>query len=534
MPTRRATPAPPYSRARSRSPSRTTSGVDEHDHEGRVITCEFEDFFLVCCYTPNSQDGLKRLDYRMSWEDAFRAYLMELDRTKPVIMCGDLNVAHEEIDLKNPSTNHMNAGFTDQERGKMTELLAAGFTDSFRYLYPDRRDAYSWWSFRAAARERNVGWRIDYFICSDRLRGAHSGREDIPRDHGQRPLPRGAGAQVSGFSIGPVQLAGRAVLAPMAGVSDAAFRTLCLEQGAALVYTEMVSAKALCYNDRKTGALLYIPESMGRPVAAQIFGHEPESMAEGARRALEISRADIIDINMGCPVGKIVKGGDGSAIMRTPELAGEIVSAVARAVDVPVTVKIRKGWDAGSVNCVEVARICEQAGAAAVAVHGRTRVQMYSGRADWDAIREVVRAVSVPVIANGDVFSGEDAARILKYTGAAACMIGRGSFGDPWLFARANAAIEGREAPDEPHARGEARARRTARWRRPPREKGERLACVEARARIPNYLRGVPHSGEYRQELVHISSARGAARHTAPRRHEPEGPAPRGEYMRGE
>ena len=145
-------------------------GHDEHDHEGRVITAEFADFFLVCCYTPNSQNELKRLDYRMSWEDAFRGYLVELDRVKPVIMCGDLNVAHEEIDLKNPSTNHMNAGFTDQERGKMSELLAAGFTDSFRYLYPDRRDAYSWWSFRAAARERNVGWRIDYFICSDRLR----------------------------------------------------------------------------------------------------------------------------------------------------------------------------------------------------------------------------------------------------------------------------------------------------------------------------------------------------------------------------
>ena len=164
---------------------------------------------------------------------------------------------------------------------------------------------------------------------------------------------------MSGFSIGSVALAGRAVLAPMAGVSDAAFRTLCLEQGAALVYTEMVSAKALCYNDKKTAALLHIPEA-GRPAAAQIFGHEPESMAEGARRALEICRADIIDINMGCPVGKIVKSGDGSAIMRTPSLAGEIVSAVVRAVDVPVTVKIRKGWDSGSVNCVEVARICER------------------------------------------------------------------------------------------------------------------------------------------------------------------------------
>ena len=145
-------------------------GYPEHDMEGRVITCEFEDFYLVCVYTPNSQNELKRLDYRMTWEDAFRAYLMELDKKKPVVACGDMNVAKEEIDLKNPNTNHMNAGFTDQERDKMRELLASGFTDTFRYLYPDKRDAYSWWSFRAAARERNVGWRIDYFICSDRLR----------------------------------------------------------------------------------------------------------------------------------------------------------------------------------------------------------------------------------------------------------------------------------------------------------------------------------------------------------------------------
>lgn len=145
-------------------------GYPEHDAEGRVITCEYPDFYLVCVYTPNSQNELKRLDYRMTWEDAFRAHLMELDKKKPVIACGDMNVAHEEIDLKNPSTNHMNAGFTDQEREKMTQLLSSGFTDSFRYLYPDKRDAYSWWSFRAASRARNVGWRIDYFICSDRLR----------------------------------------------------------------------------------------------------------------------------------------------------------------------------------------------------------------------------------------------------------------------------------------------------------------------------------------------------------------------------
>ena len=144
-------------------------GIAEHDTEGRVVTLEYDNFYLVCVYTPNAQDGLKRLEHRMAWEDAFRDYLLELDKTKPVIVCGDLNVAHQEIDLKNPSTNRGNPGFSDEERGKMTELLAAGFTDSFRYLYPDKRDAYSWWSYRAAARSRNVGWRIDYFLVSDRL-----------------------------------------------------------------------------------------------------------------------------------------------------------------------------------------------------------------------------------------------------------------------------------------------------------------------------------------------------------------------------
>lgn len=145
-------------------------GVEEHDHEGRVVTLEYEDFYLVCVYTPNAQDGLRRIDYRMSWEDAFRDYLLALDAKKPVVACGDMNVAHEEIDLKNPKTNIGNPGFSYEERGKFTELLESGFTDTFRYLYPDRRDAYSWWSYRAAARERNVGWRIDYFLVSDRLR----------------------------------------------------------------------------------------------------------------------------------------------------------------------------------------------------------------------------------------------------------------------------------------------------------------------------------------------------------------------------
>ena len=145
-------------------------GVDEHDHEGRVITCEFEDLYLVCCYTPNSQNELRRLDYRMRWEDDFRAYLKKLDETKPVVLCGDLNVAHEEIDLKNPKTNHFNAGVTDQERGKFSELLGAGFIDTFRYFYPDRTGAYSWWSYIGGARSRNAGWRIDYFVVSQRLK----------------------------------------------------------------------------------------------------------------------------------------------------------------------------------------------------------------------------------------------------------------------------------------------------------------------------------------------------------------------------
>ena len=144
-------------------------GIPEMDTEGRVLTLEFEDFHFVCVYTPNSQDGLRRLDFRMQWEDAFRDYLCGLDKTKPVIVCGDMNVAHEEIDLKNPATNHFNPGFSDEERAKFSELLAAGFTDTFRSLYPELRDAYSWWSYRAAARERNVGWRIDYFLCSDRI-----------------------------------------------------------------------------------------------------------------------------------------------------------------------------------------------------------------------------------------------------------------------------------------------------------------------------------------------------------------------------
>ncbi len=166
-------------------------GIDEHDHEGRMLTLEYEDFYLVCVYTPNAQDGLRRIEYRLSWEDAFRSRLCELDRVKPVIVCGDFNVAHEEIDLKNPASNRGNPGFSDEERSAFSELLSSGFTDTFRSLYPDKRDAYSWWSYRAAARERNVGWRIDYFLVSDRLCGSIKDAYILPEITGSDHCPVG-------------------------------------------------------------------------------------------------------------------------------------------------------------------------------------------------------------------------------------------------------------------------------------------------------------------------------------------------------
>lgn len=170
-------------------------GVEEHDHEGRAVTLEYEDFFLICVYTPNAQDGLRRIDYRMAWEDAFRDYLLSLDAKKPVVVCGDMNVAHEEIDLKNPKANIGNAGFSYEERGKFTELLSSGFTDTFRYLYPEKREAYSWWSYRAAARERNVGWRIDYFLVSDRLRDRIKEAFILPEVMGSDHCPVGLDLQ---------------------------------------------------------------------------------------------------------------------------------------------------------------------------------------------------------------------------------------------------------------------------------------------------------------------------------------------------
>ncbi|MCL1829087.1 MAG: tRNA dihydrouridine synthase DusB [Oscillospiraceae bacterium] len=300
--------------------------------------------------------------------------------------------------------------------------------------------------------------------------------------------------------IGGLELDGKLILAPMAGVTDFAFRSVCRKLGAALTFTEMVSAKALVRKDAKTRGLLLSDKTCG-PLGVQIFGSEPDVMGEAAALALEAASAEVIDINMGCPVGKIVKNGDGCALMRDPQKASAVISAVVRSVNAPVTVKFRKGWDGGSVNAVEFAKMCEDAGAAAVTVHGRTRVRMYAGRADWDIIRDVKRAVSIPVIANGDVFTAGDARRILEYTGADAAMIGRGAFGNPWIFEQGNKAVSGLPVPELPPL--EVRINTAvSQFELSASVKGEKPACLEARRHFAVYLKGVPHSARYRSRAV--------------------------------
>lgn len=292
-------------------------------------------------------------------------------------------------------------------------------------------------------------------------------------------------------------------LAPMAGVTDYAFRTVCAQHGADVTVTEMVSSRALVYQDRKSRGLLRRNE--GSLCGAQIFGNDPAMMAEAAQIAVGISRCDFLDINMGCPMPKIANNGDGSALMRDIPLAGRIIRAVADAVSVPVTVKTRLGWDRSCPSAVALARAAEENGAAAITVHGRTKAMLYSGRADWDAIGEVVRAVSIPVIANGDISDPEQLLRCRAHSGASLFMAGRAAFGDPWLFERLRAALRGKTLPELPPLADRVDTA-LQQFALALEDKGEHIACLEARKHFAWYLRGVPHSGFYKEQISNISA----------------------------
>ena len=305
------------------------------------------------------------------------------------------------------------------------------------------------------------------------------------------------------MKLGSHEIENPLILGPMAGVTDLAFRTVCAELGANITVTEMVSSRALVYQDQKSKKLL--KKNEGSLCGAQIFGNDPAIMAEAAVMALEISGCDFLDINMGCPMPKIANSGDGSGLMRTPELAGEIVKAVENAVNVPVTVKCRLGWDKGSINVLDFTKRMEDNGASMITVHGRTRAMLYSGVADWDYIRKVKEQLSVPVIANGDIVDAASALRCLKWTGADGIMIGRATFGDPWIFQQVSAAMAGKEIPERPCLKDRIEMA-VRQFELSEADHGEKIACLEARKHFAWYLRGVRNASYYKKEVSSLTT----------------------------